>query len=216
MCRVLGARPASSPSCLHTLVASCSRNAALGGIEHLCPGCRSATRPVFQRARAALRYDAQGRRLILPFKHADRTELLTVLAPHMARAGAARLREADSLRPCRCIAGGCSVAAITRRHCWRRRSVGSLGGRPCRTHSVACVQPGIARREVGDGTRGRSGGRVCGAAIACVPDRRQAGAADRRCDDVWCDRQCLRQCAAGRRCDFGRCSGCGARAGPRD
>ena len=30
-------------------------NAALGGIEHLCPGCRSAP-PVFQRARAALRW----------------------------------------------------------------------------------------------------------------------------------------------------------------
>ena len=46
-----------------------------------------------------LRYDAQGRRLILPFKHADRTELAAVLAPHMARAGAVLLREADLLVP---------------------------------------------------------------------------------------------------------------------
>ena len=66
--------------------------------DHLCPGCRAAP-PVFRRARAALRYDAQGRRLILPFKHADRTELAAVLAPHMARAGAALLREADLLVP---------------------------------------------------------------------------------------------------------------------
>jgi len=73
-------------------------SAALGGAESLCPGCRSAP-PVFRRARAALRYDAQGRRLILPFKHADRTELASVLAPHMARAGAALLREADLLVP---------------------------------------------------------------------------------------------------------------------
>jgi ComF family protein len=72
--------------------------AALGGAEQLCPGCR-AKPPVFQRARAALRYDAQGRRLILPFKHADRTELAAVLAPHMARAGAVLLREADLLVP---------------------------------------------------------------------------------------------------------------------
>ncbi|HEY2621385.1 MAG TPA: ComF family protein [Acetobacteraceae bacterium] len=72
--------------------------AALGGAEQLCPGCRAAP-PVFQRARAALRYDAQGRRLILPFKHSDRTELTAVLAPHMARAGAVLLREADLLVP---------------------------------------------------------------------------------------------------------------------
>jgi ComF family protein len=73
-------------------------NAALGGLEHLCPACR-ATPPVFRYARAALRYDTQGRRLILPFKHADRTELASVLAPHMARAGAALLRDADLLVP---------------------------------------------------------------------------------------------------------------------
>ena len=54
---------------------------------------------MFQRARAALRYDTQGRRLILPFKHADRTELAATLAPHMARAGAALLLEAELLVP---------------------------------------------------------------------------------------------------------------------
>lgn len=73
-------------------------SAALGGTDRLCPSCRAAP-PVFQRARAALRYDAQGRRLILPFKHADRTELAATLAPHMARAGAVLLREADVLVP---------------------------------------------------------------------------------------------------------------------
>jgi ComF family protein len=71
---------------------------AMGGDDHLCPACRAAP-PMFQHARAALRYDAQGRRLILPFKHADRTELAETLAPHMARAGAALLREADVLVP---------------------------------------------------------------------------------------------------------------------
>jgi ComF family protein len=73
-------------------------NAALGGPDHLCPTCRTAP-PLFRFARAALRYDAQGRRLILPFKHADRPELAAVLAPHMVRAGAALLREADLLVP---------------------------------------------------------------------------------------------------------------------
>jgi ComF family protein len=73
-------------------------SASLGGVERLCPTCR-AEPPVFGRARAALRYDAQGRRLVLPFKHADRTELATVLAPQMARAGAELLREADVIVP---------------------------------------------------------------------------------------------------------------------
>ena len=73
-------------------------NAALGGPDRLCPGCRAAP-PVFGRARAALRYDAPGRRLILPFKHADRTEIAEVLAPHMVRAGAALLHDADLLVP---------------------------------------------------------------------------------------------------------------------
>jgi predicted amidophosphoribosyltransferase len=54
---------------------------------------------MFGRARAALRYDAQGRQLILPLKHADRPELAAMLAPHMVRAGAALLRAADLLAP---------------------------------------------------------------------------------------------------------------------
>jgi predicted amidophosphoribosyltransferase len=73
-------------------------SAALGGVERLCPTCR-AELPVFGRARAALRYDAQGRRLVLPLKHADRTELTAVLVPQMARAGAELLREADVIVP---------------------------------------------------------------------------------------------------------------------
>jgi ComF family protein len=71
---------------------------ALGGPDRLCPGCR-AEPPAFERARAALRYDTQGRRLILPFKHADRTELAATLAPHMARAGVELLHDADVLVP---------------------------------------------------------------------------------------------------------------------
>jgi ComF family protein len=72
--------------------------AAQGGTERLCPTCRAAP-PAFSRARAAFRYDAHARRLILPFKHADRTEHARILAAHMARAGTALLREADLLVP---------------------------------------------------------------------------------------------------------------------
>jgi ComF family protein len=72
--------------------------AAQGGPERLCPGCRAAP-PAFSRARAAFRYDIYTKRLILPFKHADRTEVSGVLSSHMARAGAALLRKADVLVP---------------------------------------------------------------------------------------------------------------------
>jgi ComF family protein len=103
--------------------------AGIGGLDRLCPGCR-AVPPMFDRARAALRYDAQGRRLILPFKHADRTEIAAALAAHMARAGANLLREADLLVP----------VPLHRARLFRRRynqagllasAVGRIAGRPC-------------------------------------------------------------------------------------
>ena len=72
--------------------------AAEAGAERICPSCWSRP-PVFDRARAALRYDAQARRMILPLKYSDRTELAATLAVHMVRAGAALLREADVLVP---------------------------------------------------------------------------------------------------------------------
>ncbi|WP_284945187.1 ComF family protein [Acidisoma cladoniae] len=55
--------------------------------------------PRFARARAALRYDDAARRLILPLKHGDRTELARILASMMARAGGTLLAEADVLVP---------------------------------------------------------------------------------------------------------------------
>ncbi len=71
---------------------------ALGGLEQLCPAC-GLLPPVFGQARAALRYDRQSRKLILPFKHADRTDLAAALAPQMLRAGAKLLARADMLVP---------------------------------------------------------------------------------------------------------------------
>lgn len=72
--------------------------ASLGGTEQLCPACVLLP-PVFGQARAAFRYDRQSRRLILPFKHADRTDLAAALAPQMVRAGGSLLARADLLVP---------------------------------------------------------------------------------------------------------------------
>lgn len=74
------------------------QHASQSDFEGLCPGCL-ARPPEFGRARAALRYDRQSRRIILPFKHADRTEFARALAPHMVRAGAALLAAAELLVP---------------------------------------------------------------------------------------------------------------------
>jgi len=64
----------------------------------LCPNC-AARRPAYDMARAALRYDDGARRLILPFKHADRQELAGPLALQMARAGKALLARCDIIVP---------------------------------------------------------------------------------------------------------------------
>lgn len=102
----------------------------------LCPRCE-AQPPAFREARAALRYDAGAKRLILPFKHADRTDLARPLARQMARAGAALLERADVIAP---------VPAHWRRLIGRRydqaallaRALGALSGRP--------VWPDLLRR----------------------------------------------------------------------
>ncbi len=70
----------------------------LGEGGELCPGC-AARLPAYAQARAALRYDDGAKKLVLPFKHLDRTELAAPLARHMARAGAALLARADLLAP---------------------------------------------------------------------------------------------------------------------
>ena len=64
----------------------------------LCGAC-VASRPAFARARAALRYDEESRRLILALKHGDRLHLAPALGLFMRRAGAELLAEADVIVP---------------------------------------------------------------------------------------------------------------------
>ena len=64
----------------------------------VCDGCLTRP-PAWGEGRAALLYDDQARRLLLPFKYNDRTELARALAPLMARAGAGLLARADLLVP---------------------------------------------------------------------------------------------------------------------
>lgn len=106
--------------------------------DALCPRC-TARPPPFREARAALRYDAGAKRLVLPFKHGDRTDLARPLARQMARAGAALLARADVIVP---------VPAHWQRLIGRRydqaallaRALGSLSGRRVVPDALARVR----------------------------------------------------------------------------
>ncbi|MDE2580883.1 MAG: ComF family protein [Rhodospirillales bacterium] len=73
-------------------------SAGAAGRDGVCAACRERP-PAFAAARAAFLYDAGARRLILPFKHADRPEIAARLAPFLHRAGRALLDQADLLVP---------------------------------------------------------------------------------------------------------------------
>jgi ComF family protein len=64
----------------------------------LCGACL-ARPPRYRRARAALVYDQRSRRLVLPFKHGDRTDIARACGRWMARAGAELLADADLVAP---------------------------------------------------------------------------------------------------------------------
>ena len=64
----------------------------------LCGECATEA-PVYDRARAALRYDDGARRLILAFKHADRTDTAPAFGVWLARAGTELLANAELITP---------------------------------------------------------------------------------------------------------------------
>ena len=109
-----------------------------GGAGRICPHCAEAP-PPWRHARAALRYDEAGRRLILPLKHADRTELAGALAAMMARAGASLLEDAEwlvpvPLHPSRLRARGYNQAALLARAIGRCRDVPVISDALVRLH----------------------------------------------------------------------------------
>jgi len=68
------------------------------GTGALCGACAE-TRPAYDRARSALRYDDGSRGLVLAFKHGDRLHGAPAFGEWMRRAGAALLADADLLVP---------------------------------------------------------------------------------------------------------------------
>ena len=64
----------------------------------VCGACAQEP-PVFERARAALRYDDGARGLILRFKHADRTDVVGTFGGMLERAGAELIADCDLVIP---------------------------------------------------------------------------------------------------------------------
>ena len=114
--------PASCPICRaetaspRTVCAACWQDIAFigpGGCNHcgrplpgpfetgpgmICEDCHAASRP-WRRGAAVFRYEGAGRRLVLQLKHADRLDLVPMLAHWAMRSGGHLLRDADIVAP---------------------------------------------------------------------------------------------------------------------
>ena len=110
----------------------------------LCGGCLEAP-PAYDRARAALRYDDASKRLILAFKHADRTDVAPGFAGWLARAGADLLDERPLLAPVplhrlRLLRRGYNQAALLARGVARRTGLPLVPDLVQRTRATASQQ----------------------------------------------------------------------------
>ena len=70
-----------------------------GASDRLVCGSCARRRPAFDRARAVFRYDDSSKRLVLGFKHADRTHAAPAFGRWLERAGVELLQDADLVAP---------------------------------------------------------------------------------------------------------------------
>ncbi len=109
--------------------------------EHIGEGaeCGACLRwpPRYRRARAALVYDDKSKRLVLPFKHGDRTDMARACGRWMASAAGDLLAEAELIAP---------VPLHWRRLFTRRYNQALLLARAAARDSTARLAPDLLRR----------------------------------------------------------------------
>jgi ComF family protein len=166
-------------------------HAGQAGPARLCHTC-STHPPEFAAARAALRYDAQSKHMLLPFKHADRTETARALSRLMASIGADLLRRADVLVPVplhrrRLIARRYNQAALL------ALALARIASRPTMPDALRRVRPTAALGERGAAERIA----ILEDAIAVRPNRvaRIAGRSVLLVDDVMTSGATANACA---------------------
>ena len=144
-------------------------SAGAAGRDGICPACHLAP-PRFATARAALLYDAGARRLILPFKHADRPEIAipsgAVPAPRRGRAA----------RPGRCAGAGAAAPAPPVRPALQPGGGAGPGAGPARAAAgagrrTAPAAPDRAARRQDGGRAGPGAGRRLRGAPRNAPRR---------------------------------------------
>jgi len=118
--------------------------------EHIGDGaaCGACLRrpPRYRKARAALVYDDESRRLVLPFKHGDRTDMARAYGRWMVRAGGELLADAELIAP---------VPLHWRRLFTRRYNQALLLARAVARHGAAELLPDLLRRSRWTGSQGK-------------------------------------------------------------
>ena len=132
-----------------------------------CPACMARPR-VFSRARAACLYDEVSRDLILPLKHADRTDLSSLLSLWVGRAAHDLLADADAVTP---------VPLHPWRLFRRRYNQAAELARPLARRAGVAYLPGVLKRLKQDSQAGKSAvgrRRAVAGAFVCPPAQRKA------------------------------------------
>jgi hypothetical protein len=96
------------------------------GEDAVCGEC-ARERPIWNQARAVLRYDKNSRRLLLGFKHGDHTHSAAAFGRWMHRAGSEVLAGAVYSCQYRCTGRGSSSVATTKQPCSPTRCMRPAG-----------------------------------------------------------------------------------------